>query len=505
MIIRRTATVVAILALTLAPVSRSLAQSPSDWKPLFDGKALDGWEHVGPGRFVVEDGQLRTEGGMGLLYYSREKLGDCTIRVVYKLGTPRSNSGLYIRIAEKPADSWYAVHHGFEVQIADGGRSARGTGSIYTFADANAQPARPGEWNTLEVTLRGNRVSTAINGTPVAEFDASELKPGAKEVTGEGDPARGPRPETGYIGLQNHDKDSTVFFKEVSVRPLPTASANPATEEFTAGEPLKLSKNARTYGGFRAAESVSYDAKRDVYVAPSMGMPQDVVPNDGYVSLINPDGSAHTLKWIGVNRKGLTLNHPMGSDIVNGRLYLADLDHVRWFDMATGKPLGSVKVDGVQRFNDIEVAEDGTIYATQTGTQEANTWRLYKIAPDGKSQILVGGAPLKRPNGVAIDPEGNIVVLNMEDSNVLTFSPDGKLIDTQQSTEDGNDGLVILPDGTKYVCSVRHGTVARIRKGQKAERIASGIPSAASMCYDSKRNRLVIPMNDWNAITIVEL
>jgi hypothetical protein len=218
--IRRAATVAATLAIALVSGPPSLAQSRSDWKPLFDGKSLDGWEHVGPGRFVIEDGQLRTEGGMGLLWYAREKLGDCTIRVVYKLGTPRSNSGLYIRVADKPSDPWYAVHHGFEVQIADGGRPARGTGSIYTFAEAKAQPSKPGEWNTLEVTLRGHRVSTAINGTPVADFDASELKPEAKEVTGEGDPARGPRPESGYIGLQNHDRNSTVYFKEVSVRPL---------------------------------------------------------------------------------------------------------------------------------------------------------------------------------------------------------------------------------------------------------------------------------------------
>jgi hypothetical protein len=220
MMIRRVATVAATLAFALVSGAPGLAQAPSDWKPLFDGKGLDGWEHVGPGRFVVEGGELRTEDGMGLLWYSREKLGDCTIKVVYKLSTPRSNSGLYIRIADKPADPWYAVHHGFEVQIADGGRSSRGTGSIYTFADAKAQPAKPGEWNTLEVTLRGNRILTAINGTPVADFDASELKPEAKEVTGEGDPARGPRPKSGYIGLQNHDKNSVVFFKEVSVRPL---------------------------------------------------------------------------------------------------------------------------------------------------------------------------------------------------------------------------------------------------------------------------------------------
>ncbi len=96
MMIRRGMNVAAILTLAFALGSPCFARSPADGKPLFDGKSLDGWEHVGPGRFVVEDGQLRTEGGMGLLYYSREKLGDCTIKVVYKLGTPRSNSGLYI-------------------------------------------------------------------------------------------------------------------------------------------------------------------------------------------------------------------------------------------------------------------------------------------------------------------------------------------------------------------------------------------------------------------------
>src|SRR5215470_18788806 len=170
--------VAALMTLTLGLGSPASAQ---DWRPLFDSKTLDGWEHVGPGRFVVEGGELCTEGGMGLLWYSREKLGDCVLRVVYKTGAARSNSGVYIRIAEKPADPWYAVHHGFEVQIADGGRPDRGTGSIYTFAPAKSQPAKARDWNTLEITLKGNRVSTAINGTPVADYNAGELKPQAEE------------------------------------------------------------------------------------------------------------------------------------------------------------------------------------------------------------------------------------------------------------------------------------------------------------------------------------
>jgi Domain of Unknown Function (DUF1080) len=199
----------------------STADSSSTWRPLFDGRSLDGWEHVGPGKLVIEDRVLRTEGGMGLLYYAREKLGNCVLRVTYKTANDRSNSGVYIRIADKPKDEWYAVHHGFEVQIMDTGSNGRGTGSIYTFAKATAKPGKPGDWNTMEITLKGNRVLTAINGVQVADFDSSGLEPQANEPTGEADPARGPRPESGYIGLQNHDEKSVVYFKDVSVRPLP--------------------------------------------------------------------------------------------------------------------------------------------------------------------------------------------------------------------------------------------------------------------------------------------
>ncbi|MEZ5285682.1 MAG: SMP-30/gluconolactonase/LRE family protein [Vicinamibacterales bacterium] len=299
-----------------------------------------------------------------------------------------------------------------------------------------------------------------------------------------------------------------VFFSVAALFlsvPLAAQTPAPSAQPFQAGPPLKLTPNAKTYGGFRFAESISYDAERDLYVAVNAGMPQDVVPNDGYVALVNPDGTAHTLKWIGVNRNGLTLNHPLGSDIANGRLYVVDIETVRWFDMQTGAPMGAVSVPGALRFNDLEVADDGTVYATQTGTQDRSTQRIYKITPGGESSVFVSGAPLNLPNGIAFDPAGNIVVVNIGSDEVLTFSPSGELLKTEHSTHAGNDGLVVLADGTKYVCSVREGTVARIRPNQAAELIASGIPSAASMTYDSKRHRLVIPMNDWNAITIVTL
>src|SRR4051794_23898747 len=85
----------------------------ADWKPLFNGKDFTGWKHVGPGEFTVENGLLKTSGGMGLLWYEPRQFGNTTIRVVFKTTGPRDNSGVYIRMAEKPHDPWYGVHNGY--------------------------------------------------------------------------------------------------------------------------------------------------------------------------------------------------------------------------------------------------------------------------------------------------------------------------------------------------------------------------------------------------------
>jgi hypothetical protein len=212
------ASIVAVLAVLSAPAH---AGDPSDWRPLFDGKGLDGWEHVGPGRMVVEDGLIRTEGGMGLLWYAREKLGNCTIRVVYKTTARRSNSGVFIRIADKPKDQWYAVHHGYEVQIADAGDEFHRTGALYSMSKATASPSQVGQWNTMEITLQGQRVRVTLNGVQVQDFNPETAQIPARTKVYE--PERGPRPESGYFGLQNHDdagQGHPVYFKEVSVRPL---------------------------------------------------------------------------------------------------------------------------------------------------------------------------------------------------------------------------------------------------------------------------------------------
>ncbi|WP_218830447.1 SMP-30/gluconolactonase/LRE family protein [Rubrivirga marina] len=288
------------------------------------------------------------------------------------------------------------------------------------------------------------------------------------------------------------------------------------------------SSNVTVFGAIYGAESCAYDAERGLIVVPNRGAPQSVQTNDAWVSLLRSDGSVHTVRWIGVQgpdqRAGLApplvLNEPLGSEIAGGVLTIADRDGgtgpddpsvgvIRQFDARTGAPVREVRVDGAPWLNDVAVADDGTVFVTQTGDlspdPDASTFRVWRIGTDGAASVLIEGAPLVQPNGIAFDPQGRLVVANYGDDAVLTFSRSGELVTTQHAVQAGGDGLVILPDGTTYVSSIAHGGVSRIRPGEPAELIARGIPTAASMCYDAGANQLVVPMNPNHGLAFVSL
>src|SRR5579871_1750365 len=205
----------------LVAVSLSAAEIP-----LFNGKDLSGWaripRHEGapadqkPG-LVVRDGLLVSipDAPEDDLWYTREKIGNATLRVVYKVSAPAANSGVFIRIPLQPKSEDDAINKGIEVQIQESGDDYHCTGVLYSMTKAKARPYRPvQEWNTLEITLRGPRTIVKLNGELVTDYDGVAPVP---PKNGQYEPERGPRPDSGYIAIQHHGGAETLWFKEITL------------------------------------------------------------------------------------------------------------------------------------------------------------------------------------------------------------------------------------------------------------------------------------------------
>lgn len=161
-----------------------------------------GWEMVGPGKIVEESpGVLVTSDGMGMLWYSKKPFGDFTLRVDYKLSEAGNNSGVFVRFPNKPKSPWDAVNEGYEIQICDGADPEHRTGAVYSFKAAEkTPPVKPvGEWNTYEITVKGQDYTIALNGETINHY-------------------KGSRGIKGFIGLQNHDPKSIVRFRNVRIK-----------------------------------------------------------------------------------------------------------------------------------------------------------------------------------------------------------------------------------------------------------------------------------------------
>ncbi|MFJ1968438.1 ThuA domain-containing protein [Streptomyces sp. NPDC087903] len=179
------------------------------YRPLFDGSSLEGWQQAGPGSFTLDDGTLTSTGGMGMLWYAGESFGSYSLKLDWKTSGD-DNSGVFVGFPPSD-DPWSAVNNGYEIQIDATDTPERTTGSVYGFQSADLGKRDralnpPGEWNTYEIRVEGERLRVRLNGVQINDFTNT-------------DPARSLR--EGHIGIQNHGADDQVSFRDVRIRELP--------------------------------------------------------------------------------------------------------------------------------------------------------------------------------------------------------------------------------------------------------------------------------------------
>jgi hypothetical protein len=193
------------------------------WKELFNGTDLTGWKHVGNGFMTVEDGIIQTHGGMGLLYWTGGKVGNCVIHVEWRMQKENSNSGVFIRIPIEPKEEWMPVYYGYEVQIDNHPELSdedeyHSTGMLYSLTKPLAIAWKPGpEWNAFDITLNGPHTVVFLNGVKVTDYSEGDPTPDRKFSF---EPYPGLRPDSGYFGLQNHGDHDVVFYRKVAVKRL---------------------------------------------------------------------------------------------------------------------------------------------------------------------------------------------------------------------------------------------------------------------------------------------
>lgn len=182
---------------------------------LFNGKDFTGWKVVNPASFSIEDGAIKANGTPGHAYYAGEFRNHSFRNFELKVDVmtrPNSNGGIYVLTAFQEK-GW--PKQGFEIQVNNTYvKDPVKTGSLYHVSDVKEQLVPDNEWFTEHIVVKGDTISVRVNDKEVVNWTQSAEWDGGRE--GPGRRITGP----GTIALQAHDANSTVYYRNIRIKPL---------------------------------------------------------------------------------------------------------------------------------------------------------------------------------------------------------------------------------------------------------------------------------------------
>ena len=210
-----------MLLLALTPLSMQSPASEQGFVTLFNGKDFTGWKISNPASFKIENGAIVANGTAGHAYYDGPvgktfRNFELKIDVMTK---PNSNGGVYVmtEFQEKGFPS-----KGFEIQVNNTYKDPVKSGSLYHVQDIMEAPAKDDEWFTEHIIAQGETITVRVNDKQVVQWTQPGDWNGGREGPGR-------RLGSGTIALQAHDPGSTVYYKNIRIKPLDSAQSQGAS------------------------------------------------------------------------------------------------------------------------------------------------------------------------------------------------------------------------------------------------------------------------------------
>ncbi len=259
--------------------------------------------------------------------------------------------------------------------------------------------------------------------------------------------------------------------------------------------------------GFETPESIVHDPIADLYLVSNInGSPLEADGN-GFISRINPNGQVKELKWIDGDAAGIVLNAPKGMALFGDTLYVADIDKVRRFDRDTGAPKGTISIYGATFLNGMAAGPDGTVYVSDSGIttdfRPSGSDAIYALK-DQEIRPVIKDPTLGRPNGLVVDGD-TLWCVTFRSGELFSVTTDGIKGPSRKMPKGSLDGLIQLPDGRLLFSSWGGSAIYAGTPTGRFRTIFLHLPNAADIGFDTRRNRVLIPLFNVNRVELRKL
>ncbi len=209
--------IAALLCISLTSVCADEKKDAEGFKPLFDGKTLEGWHNPYKwGKAEVVDGEIHLTGDNKFFVVTDKQYGDFIFEAQILLPEGKANSGFMFRAHEAPGKVF-----GYQSEV-DGDANRKWSGGLYdegrrkwfispikgnkdsekAFRERAGDSFKRNDWNTYRITCKGNKITIAVNGVVTTDVEDD-------------------KDASGVIGIQHHGENGQTYkFRNLRIKQL---------------------------------------------------------------------------------------------------------------------------------------------------------------------------------------------------------------------------------------------------------------------------------------------